>query len=201
MALSSPLLGVEPDSSFMSKTVKFNSPKGTSIKSPIPGYVTADVSSGKVTVQSNEGTKVVFEKVGTVSVGSSVGIGSSIGLTGDENLEFTVYNKNGNKVDAKDFLKNTDPSIFSTVSDGNKPKDNPDKSSWLDKYSEKETTSSAIEDIKKNPTWRFFSGISLAPFHLASNALGLNKSNTTESKKNKENIINEEIERIKKLMK
>ena len=48
--------------------------------------------------------------------------------------------------------------------------------------------------------FRLATGIGLAPFHLTTKAFGLDKGKQTESKIRQENLINEEIERIKKLM-
>jgi hypothetical protein len=197
MALKSPIQGMEADTSLFSKTATFKTPPRTPIYSPIPGTVIeADAKNKTITIQSSEGTEIKFEKVGTSTVtnGSRVTMNGQIGYTGDDDLEFTVFDKKGSKTSVKDFLKNTDPSVFAaggaalatTGSDSGKGKT-------------KETTpykpGKPQKDFKDYALVRAVTGVGLAPFHLMGKAF-----NVAEGKEESGSVINEEVDRIKKLM-
>lgn len=209
MPLSSPISSYEPESGFFSDSVTYAAPKGTPIISPIPGNVT--VSSDKtIIVTSPEGTYVKFAKVGTPSVtnGSKVNAGSQIGYTGDEKLEFTVFDKSNKKKKVEKFLKDTDLATLSVAGGaaaGALVKTAKDGLSLDDDKKPKETdlgisTADKKIDAVDRAGFRLATGIGLAPFHLTTKAFGLDKGKQTESKIRQENLINEEIERIKKLM-
>ena len=53
--------------------------------------------------------------------------------------------------------------------------------------------------LRDSSLFKLATNIGLAPFHLVQNALNIGKQ--TESVDTKDNLLNEEIERIKKLMK
>jgi hypothetical protein len=197
MALNSPIRGIEPDTSLLSKTATFKTPLNTPIYSPIPGSVIeADYRNKTITIQSSEGTEIKFENVGTSTVtnGSRVTMNGQIGYTGDDDLEFTVFDKKGSKVSVKDFLKKTDPSVFAaggavlaaTGSDSGTGKT-------------KETTpykpGKPQKDFKDYALVRAVTGVGLAPFHLMGKAF-----NVAEGKEESGSVINEEVDRIKKLM-
>lgn len=203
MALTSPIAGQEPETEFFGDSVSYNVPQRTPIMSPIPGDVTVSMDK-KITVVSPEGTSVEFQNVGTPTVtnGSKVNIGSQVGYTGNEKLKFTVYDKSNKKKKVTDFLKNTDPATLSVGGGAaatalattgkeseKKPKETDLGISTKDNY----------VDATDRAGFRLATGIGLAPFHLTTKAFGLDKQN--ESQNRKENLINEEIDRIKKLMK
>jgi hypothetical protein len=203
MALTSPIAGQEPETEFFGDSVSYNVPQRTPIMSPIPGDVTVSMDK-KITVVSPEGTSVEFQNVGTPTVtnGSKVNIGSQVGYTGNEKLKFTVYDKSNKKKKVTDFLKNTDPATLAVgggaaataltttgKESDKKPKETDLGISTKDNY----------VDATDRAGFRLATGIGLAPFHLTTKAFGLDKQN--ESQNRKENLINEEIERIKKLMK
>ena len=203
MALTSPIAGQEPETEFFGDSVSYNVPQRTPIMSPIPGDVTVSMDK-KITVVSPEGTSVEFQNVGTPTVtnGSKVNIGSQVGYTGNEKLKFTVYDKSKKKKKVTDFLKNTDPATLAVGGGAaataltttgkeseKKPKETDLGISTKDNY----------VDATDRAGFRLATGIGLAPFHLTTKAFGLDKQN--ESQNRKENLINEEIERIKKLMK
>ena len=210
MPLSSPISGYEPESAFFSDSVTYNAPKGMPIISPIPGNVSV-TSDKTITVTSPEGTYVKFAKVGTPSVtnGSKVNAGSQIGYTGEEKLEFTVYDKSNKKKKVEKFLSDTDLAALSVggaVAAGplgktdkvDSKSNDSDKSKGLDLGI---TPTEKPIDVKDRAGFRLATGIGLAPFHLTTKAFGLDKGKQAESQNRKENLINEEIERIKKLMK
>ena len=200
MALTSPIAGQEPETEFFGDSVSYNVPQRTPIMSPIPGDVTVSMDK-KITVVSPEGTSVEFQNVGTPTVtnGSKVNIGSQVGYTGNEKLKFTVYDKSNKKKKVTDFLKNTDPATLAVGGGAaltttgkeseKKPKETDLGISTKDNY----------VDATDRAGFRLATGIGLAPFHLTTKAFGLDKQN--ESQNRKENLINEEIDRIKRLMK
>jgi hypothetical protein len=202
MPLVSPISGGNPDSGFFSNDVTFNVPQGTPILSPLSGEV--DVTSDKtITITSPEGTKAVFKKVGTpapgIYDGSKINAGSSVGYTGSEKLEFTAYNKGGSKLKYNDFMKLDPVSLAlgagtalatTTTSDKDKGSTGIDLGINPDRQR---------RSLKDSSLFKLATNIGLAPFHLVQNALNIGKQN--ESVDTKNNLLNEEIERIKKLMK
>ena len=203
MPLISPISNYQPESGFFNDTVTYNAPPSTPIVSPIPGKATVNTDKS-ITVTSSEGTSVKFENVGipSVSTGSKVNIDSPIGYTGDEKLKFTVYDKSGKKKKVTDFLKNTDPATLAVGGGAaataltttgkeseKKPKETDLGISTKDNY----------VDATDRAGFRLVTGIGLPLFNLTTKAFGLDKQN--ESQNRKENLINEEIDRIKRLMK
>ena len=205
MPLISPISNYQPESGFFNDTVTYNAPSRTPILSPIPGDVSVETDKS-ITVTSSEGTSVKFENVGipSVSTGSKVNIGTQVGYTGDEKLKFTVYDKSNKKKKVTDFLKNTDPA---TLAVGGGAAATALATTGKEKESDKKlketdlgiSTKDNYVDATDRAGFRLATGIGLAPFHLTTKAFGLDKQN--ESQNRKENLINEEIERIKKLMK
>ena len=202
MALTSPIAGQEPETEFFGDSVSYNVPQRTPIMSPIPGNVTVSMDK-KITVVSPEGTSVEFQNVGTPTVtnGSKVNIGSQVGYTGNEKLKFTVYDKSNKKKKVTDFLKNTDPATLAVG--GGAALTTTGKEKEGEKKPKETDLGISTKDNYVDPTeragFRLATGIGLAPFHLTTKAFGLDKQN--ESQNRKENLINEEIDRIKKLMK
>ena len=203
MALTSPIAGQEPETEFFGDSVSYNVPQRTPIMSPIPGDVTVSMDK-KITVVSPEGTSVEFQNVGTPTVtnGSKVNIGSQVGYTGNEKLKFTVYDKSKKKKKVTDFLKNTDPATLA-VGGGAAATALATTGKESEKKPKETDLGISTKDTNVDPTeragFRLATGIGLAPFHLTTKAFGLDKQN--ESQNRKENLINEEIDRIKKLMK
>ena len=203
MALNSPIAGQEPETEFFGDSVSYNVPQRTPIMSPIPGDVTVSMDK-KITVVSPEGTSVEFQNVGTPTVtnGSKVNIGSQVGYTGNEKLKFTVYDKSNKKKKVTDFLKNTDPATLA-VGGGAAATALTTTGKESEKKPKETDLGITTKDTNVDPTeragFRLATGIGLAPFHLTTKAFGLDKQN--ESQNRKENLINEEIDRIKKLMK
>ena len=203
MALTSPIAGQEPETEFFGDSVSYNVPQRTPIMSPIPGDVTVSMDK-KITVVSPEGTSVEFQNVGTPTVtnGSKVNIGSQVGYTGNEKLKFTVYDKSNKKKKVTDFLKNTDPATLA-VGGGAAATALTTTGKESEKKPKETDLGITTKDTNVDPTeragFRLATGIGLAPFHLTTKAFGLDKQN--ESQNRKENLINEEIDRIKKLMK
>ena len=202
MPLISPISNYQPESGFFNDTVTYNAPPSTPIVSPIPGKATVNTDKS-ITVTSDEGTYVKFENVGIpfVSTGSNVNIDSPIGYTGDEKLKFTVYDKSGKKKKVTDFLKNTDPATLAVgggaaLTTTGKEKEGEKKPKETDLGI---STKDNYVDATDRAGFRLATGIGLAPFHLTTKAFGLDKQN--ESQNRKENLINEEIDRIKRLMK
>jgi len=197
MALKSPILGVEADTSLLSKTATFKAPPRTPIYSPIPGSVIdADSRNKTITIQSSEGTEIKFENVGTSTVtnGSRVTMNGQIGYTGDDDLEFTVFDKKGSKVSVKDFLKNTDPSIFAAggaalAATGS------DSGTGKNKENTPYKPSKPQKDIKDYALTKIVTGLGLLPQKLMGKAF-----NVAEGKEESGSVINEEVNRIKKLM-
>lgn len=204
MALTSPIAGVSPDTGLFSNTATFAVPERTLIVSPIPG--TAMVSSDKtITVVSPDGTKVEFKKVGTPSItnGSKVNIGQSIGYTGTDKMEFTAYNKGGSKLKFDDFIKNTDPATLALGAGATALTTTTTDDTDKDKKNKFDIGSYSGEDrrsLKDSSLFKMATGIGLAPFHLVQNAFGIGGTKK-ESEEERSNLIKEEVERIKKLMK
>lgn len=204
MPLTSPVSNYEPESGFFNDTVTYSAPSRTPILSPIPGKATVGTDKS-ITITSGEGTYVKFENVGipSVSTGSNVNMGGQLGYTGDEKLKFTAYDKSSKKLKVSDFLKNTDPASLAAAG-GAIVKTAKDTILPDEEKKPKETdlgisTKDTHVDATDRAGFRLATGIGLAPFHLTTKAFGLDKQK--ESQNRKENLIKEEIDRIKKLMK
>jgi hypothetical protein len=196
MALISPIRGIEPESSAFSKTATLDAPRNSTIISPIPGSVTEfDPNNKTIVIKSPEQSEVKFEKVGSftagLSVGSNISIGSPIGYTGNDKLEFTAFNKKGTKINAVDFIKNTDPTTL--VAGGITPKGDDNTKSITSKSYK---PSVPQKDIKDYALTKIVTGLGLLSQKLMGKAF-----NVAESEEQKDNLIKEEIERIKNLMK
>ena len=211
MPLTSPVTGVEPDGSFLSDAVTYKVSPRTPIYTPIPGSVSIGADK-TITVRSPEGSYCKFVNVGTPTVtnGDKVTAGAQIGYAGDKPLEFTVFDKTNKKKKVEDFLKNTDAAALAVAGGVTAAVTGKDtKSNTEDDKKPKETnlgidTNDRHVDVTDRAGFRLATGIGLAPFHLTTKAFGLDKKGTqaeSVNKKNKEKLISEEIERIKKLMK
>jgi hypothetical protein len=186
----SPISGVELETKTFSKTVEFDA-RGKDIKvvSPIDGYI-SDVSrttdGGKIKIQSGDSV-LEFDKINpNVTYGQKVIKGVEIGRTIDKPLELTVFNK-GSKVDVKSFLSGgVTPKL---TDDGN------------NKYTSTYKSRTA-DDGKKITDFALVKGLGdvlYAPFKAIQSLAGRRSQKESEEERN--NLINEEIERIKKLMK
>jgi hypothetical protein len=186
MEYFSPVRGAELETKTFSKTVEFDAGPMQSILSPVKGTAEVNPSNKNIIIKGDDGSKLSFDKVGKSSVtnGSRVNIGSQIGYTSDDPLELTVFDKKGSKMDVKSYLTGGLPST------GKGKDDDTDKT----RSSFKSSTSN---DGKKITDYALVKGIGqalTAPFQILKNL-------SKESEEQKDNLIKEEIERIKNLMK
>lgn len=206
MALNSPINGYSPDSSFFGKTSTFSVGEGTPVYSPIPGTVSIEGSTLKV-VSSEQKYTLAFDKLNPrglkVVNGSNVTPGSLLGYTGPEKLEFTVYDKSKNKIDASNFLKKTNLSDLigaGAVGLGLTSNNTGKNKLTTDSGTSLKPSEVPFKKVQDSPLFRAVTGIGLLPFHAASKIANIDSVSEGVSEE-KENLINEEIERIKKLMK
>lgn len=183
----SPVKGVELETKTFSKTVEFDAGPGQPILSPVKGYAEVNPSNKNIKIILDDKSSLSFDKVGKSSVtnGSTVNIGSQIGYTSDDPLELTVFDKKGSKMDVKSYLTAGLPLT-------GKEKDSNDFGKSRSSFK-----SSTPGDGKKITDYALVKGIGqamYAPFHVL-------RSLSRESQEEKENLLNEEVERIKKLMK
>lgn len=183
----SPVKGVELETKTFSKTVEFDAGPMQSILSPVKGTAEVNPSNKNITINGDDGSKLSFDKVGKSSVtnGSRVNIGSQIGYTGDDPLELTVFDKKGSKTDVKNYLTAGLPLT-------GKEKGSEDFGKTRSSFKTSNTS-----DGKKITDYALVKGIGqamYAPFHVL-------RSLSRESQEDRENLLNEEVERIKKLMK
>lgn len=131
---------------------------------------------------------IEFDNIDKVSAAVNFKQGQVVGYfgkEGDNDVTVTVY-KNKTKIDAKRFFEQGIPTI-------NK-KDEPEK-----EIEKKPGTKKDI-NIGDNPELKLLADLVLSPFKFVSDAMS-KKTPPTGKKSVSENKINEEIERIKKLMK
>lgn len=187
MEYFSPVKGVELETKTFSKTVEFDAGPMQTIFSPVKGIIEVNPSNKNITIKGDDGSKLSFDKVGksTVTNNSMVNIGSPIGYTGDEPLELTVSDKKGSKIDVKSYLAGGLPLT-------GKGEESDDTSSSRSSY--KSSTSGSGKKITDYALVKGIGQALYAPFHLLKNI-------TRESKEKNDNLLNEEIDRIKKLMK
>ena len=187
MEYFSPVTGAELETKTFSKTVEFDAGPMQSILSPVKGTAEVNPSNKNIIINGDDGSKLSFDKVGKSSVtnGSRVNIGSQIGYTSDDPLELTVFDKKGSKMDVKSYLTGGLPATGKGKDDNDTDKN---------RRSFKSSTSS---DGKKITDYALVKGIGqalTAPFQILKNL-------SKESEEQKDNLIKEEIERIKNLMK
>ena len=187
MEYFSPVTGAELETKTFSKTVEFDAGPMQSILSPVKGTAEVNPSNKNIIINGDDGSKLSFDKVGKSSVtnGSRVNIGSQIGYTSDDPLELTVFDKKGSKMDVKSYLTAGLPATGKGKDDNDTDKN---------RRSFKSSTSS---DGKKITDYALVKGIGqalTAPFQILKNL-------SKESEEQKDNLIKEEIERIKNLMK
>lgn len=187
MEYFSPVTGADLETKTFSKTVEFDAGPMQSILSPVKGTAEVNPSNKNIIINGDDGSKLSFDKVGKSSVtnGSRVNIGSQIGYTSDDPLELTVFDKKGSKMDVKSYLTAGLPATGKGKDDNDTDKN---------RRSFKSSTSS---DGKKITDYALVKGIGqalTAPFQIIKNL-------SRESQEQKDNLIKEEIDRIKSLMK
>ena len=187
MEYFSPVTGADLETKTFSKTVEFDAGPMQSILSPVKGTAEVNPSNKNIIINGDDGSKLSFDKVGKSSVtnGSRVNIGSQIGYTSDDPLELTVFDKKGSKMDVKSYLTGGLPATGKGKDDNDTDKNR--------RYFKSNTSS----DGKKITDYALVKGIGqalTAPFQILKNL-------SKESEEQKDNLIKEEIERIKNLMK
>lgn len=187
MEYFSPVTGVELETKTFSKTVEFDAGPDQPILSPVKGYAEVNPSNKNIKIILDDKSSLSFDKVGKSSVtnGSRVKIGSQIGYTSDDPLELTVFDKKGSKMDVKSYLTGGLPATGKGKDDNDTDKNR--------RYFKSNTSS----DGKKITDYALVKGIGqalTAPFQILKNL-------SKESEEQKDNLIKEEIERIKNLMK
>jgi hypothetical protein len=191
MEYFSPVRGVELETKTFSKTVEFDAGPMQSILSPVKGVAEVSPSNNNITIKGEDGSKLIFDKVGRSSVtnGSRVNIGSQIGYTSDDALELTVYDRKGSKVDVKNYLTAGLPTIPKGEDDYGKEKGSSFKS-YSPTGGKKVTDYALVKGIGQALT---------APFQVIKTLTGgkLQKESDEETEK----ILKEQVDRIKQLMK
>jgi len=186
MKLSNPIPNGRTSTSYMSKTVEISSYNSDTIFSPAQGTI---VSSDKLKCDGNikiehfidgETYYSNFCKVNKIMSfrGNQVRQGELIGTVGDFPIEYTVTDKGGNKLDVSKFL-----------SGGFEPAKA--KETTKEKKKEEKTSDYKFKKDTPNP----FMDALLLPFSL------LTKAFTKESVIMNNNLIKEEINKIKRLIK
>lgn len=171
----------EIDTSILSKSIKLKDSPGYKIIAPLDGVV-GDVGSNSIEIVSQldgDRYKIKFENVENPISSDKVRQGQTIGYFGSSEIEVTVF-KNNSKIDAGKFFS----SEIKTKSDEKEKVTKQDNK--IKHYSDTE--------LENFPELKLFSKIGLAPFEFVHSALTSKKGPTKPQK------MNEEVDRIKKLM-
>jgi hypothetical protein len=182
-----------------SKSVKITPNYGTPIVSPYRGVVTEVQNSG-VTITHNINNVLYhshFKGIHRPQVGVNVPLrqGESFAYGDDNDIEYSILDDNGKKLDVMMFING-----FDNNSNTRTTTNDPDKDKNKDKNKNK--NKKPIELSDKPPLHDFFTDILLSPLNLIHKPLkkGLDKLKGIKDDDEDENL-NEEINRIKKLLK
>ena len=174
----------EIDSSILSKSIKLKDSPGYKIIAPLDGIV-SNVTTNSIEIVSELDSvryRIKFDNVENPTSSDRVRQGQAIGYFGSSEIEVTVF-KNNSKIDAGNFFS----SEIKTKSD-EKPKIEKNDNK-IKKYTN--------DELENFPELKLFSKIGLAPFEFVHSALTNKKGPTKPSRSSN---VNEELERIKKLM-
>lgn len=187
MKISNPLPNAKVSSSMFSKTIEFSSYNSDVILNPFDGVVVSSDKfkcDGNIKIAHNIEGNTYFSNFCNVNrimsfVGDKVKEGNVIGTVGDSPIEYTVTDKNNDKIDANKFLSGN--IVTSTT-----------KEKGVEKKKEREVKDTTTYKTGKtrNP---FIDLISL-PFSVVGKAF------FKENILNDNPLIKEEISKIKKLI-
>lgn len=182
------------DGKTTSKKIYYNTYPNDRIVSPSDGIV-VNADQGVVTIEhilNGENYYSQLSKLNQINVssGNRVSKKETIGTSGNDLIEFEIFDSKGNNLVVNDFL-------YGTFNDKTK-KENPEK-----KEKEKEVIKldlGSSKDKKRPALYRGFINTITLPFTIAGSALSGNLVKKEKKKKDEESI-NEEVSRIQKLIK
>ena len=185
-----------------SKELVISSYQGNLVRAPYSGVVEKmdpNHCGGYIKIQHNVNGKQYYSsfcEVNRITVNASDKIrkGNSIGIMGDKDITYSVLDSSSRKINSKPFFDGID----NTSKDNKTTKDKKET-----KQSDKDTSSSS-RDLglpKSDNDQDMFTAAGLAPFNLLDKLLKikpvpLNKESVIEDK-----VLQEEVDRIKQLLK
>jgi len=181
-SFTSPVSGGKIKSKMFSKEVEIKTSKNSKVKSPYSGVVDF-VGSDEVKIKHNFNGNLIYTKfkkvtpISGLNVGERLSDGEHFANAADENIEFSIIDKNGKTLSVDSFFKESDKS-FTGGKTTNKP-------ALLQFYG----------DLLKYP----FDMI--GDINPLSKKAWTGKETQTESSKIIDKILDEEIKRIKNLLK
>jgi len=186
MKLSNPIPNGKMSNSMLSKTVEISSYNSNTIFSPAQGTIVSSDKfkcGGNIKIEHYIDGNTYYSNFCNVNrlmsfTGNQVRQGEIIGTVGDSPIEYSVTDKGGNKLDVSKFL-----------SGGFEPA----KTKETTKEKKKEDKKTDYEFKKRIPNP--FMDVLLSPFSL------ITKAFTKESVIMNNNLIKEEINKIKRLIK
>lgn len=189
---SNPINGARIDSSRMSKSVTIRTNPMDSIRAPYHGTV-VDTKGDCITLQHDVNGDEVYSKIckvnrPQVSYNNSIRKNEIIGYGGNEDVEYSILDRGGSSVNTQPYFKGID--------------DIKDKKDIKNKKEVKNNEKKKIEpsvDTKKPAMANIFTDVLLSPLGLA-HKLGTKGLNKLTGKK-EDDQVNEEINRIKQLLK
>lgn len=185
MKLSNPIPNGKMSNSMLSKTVEISSYNSDTIFSPAQGTIVSSDKfkcGGNIKIEHYIDGNTYYSSFCNVNklmsfTGNQVRQGEIIGTVGDSPIEYSVTDKDGNKLDVSKFL-----------SGGFEPA----KTKETTKEKKKEDKKTDYEFKKKTPNP--FMDLLLSPLSI------INKAFSEKSSISKKNSVTEEINKIKKLI-
>jgi len=186
-----PVNGSRLNSILGSKSVKITPSYGTPIVSPYKGVVSEVVNDGVVITHTINNKKYYsnFKGIHRPQVGVNVPLkqGESFAYGNNTDIEFSILDDNGRKLDVMTFINGFDDGTTTT---------NPDKNKEKNKNKNKE-----INLTDTPPLHDFFTDILLSPLNLIHKPLKKGMDKLKGKNDDDDDKINEDINRIKQLLK
>jgi hypothetical protein len=184
-----PINGSRIDTSHTSKTITVGTNPMDVIRAPYHGTV-VDMKGNCITIQHDVNGEEIYSKIckvhrPQVSYNNSLKKNEIIGYGGNEDIEYSILNSRGSSVNVQPYLKGID--------------DVKDKKDVKDIENKKKKKIEPSVDTKKPAMANIFTDVLLSPLGLA-HKLGKKGLNKLTGKK-EDDQLNEEINRIKQLLK
>lgn len=190
-----PVNGSRLNSMLGSKSVKITPSYGTPIVSPYKGVVSEVVNDGVVITHTINNKKYYsnFKGIHRPQVGVNVPLkqGESFAYGNNTDIEFSILDDNGRKLDVMTFINGFDDgkSVVPVTTDDD------------EENKKKKKNKEPIELSDKPPLHDFFTDILLSPLNLIHKPLKKGMDKLKGKKDDDDDKINEDINRIKQLLK
>jgi hypothetical protein len=198
---SNPINGARINSSRMSKNITIRTNPMDSIRAPYHGTV-VDMKGDCITLQHNVNGDEVYSKIckvnrPQVSYNNSIRKNEIIGYGGNEDVEYSILDRGGSSVNTQPYFKGIDD--IKDKKDIKNKKEVKDKKDAKDIENKKKKKIEPSVDTKNPAMANIFTDVLLSPLGLA-HKLGTKGLNKLTGKK-EDDQVNEEINRIKQLLK